>query len=439
MIRNMLTLAALLLVPLPALHAADQLEPHSKPNIIFIVGDDCGYNEFSMQGGRTPTPRIDSLAKGGIRLTQGYVSGAVCSPSRAGLLTGRYQQRFGFLGNLPYRKLELSGLPLTETLLPTALKAAGYRSIAVGKWHLGWAPKFHPIARGFDDFYGFLNGSRTYFPIEKPESQVQLMLDLKPAGLEKFTYLTDELGDRAAAYIDLHHAQPFFLYLAFNATHSPQDATPDDLKRASGKKIPAMTLSLDRAVGNVLDALERNKLTENTLVVFISDNGGENRHDNTPLRGFKRDVYEGGIRIPFVIRWPAKLPAGRTYDQPVIALDLFATSLSVAGLPQPTDKPMDGVNLIPFLTGETKGRPHQTLYWTFGNGWAVRDGDLKLVFNRDRKGAPELFDLAKDVSERSDLAAAQPASVARIKSLFDAWRSTHKPSPWGKDNENNND
>ncbi len=414
--------------------SAAQAAVSTKPNIVFIVGDDCGYNEFTFQGGKISTPNIDSIATGGVRLTQGYVSAAVCSPSRAGLLTGRYQQRFGHLGNLPFKQLSITGLPLTETLLPAALKPAGYRSIAIGKWHLGWDPKFHPNARGFDDFYGFLNGSRNYFPLVNPPFQTQLMLNRDPAGPENFTYLTDELGERAAAYIDLHKNQPFFLYVAFNATHSPQDVTPADLQKAGGKKIPAMTFALDRAVGKVLAALDRNQLTENTLVVFISDNGGENRHDNHPLRGYKRDTYEGGIRVPFAMRWPAKIPAGGTYAQPVIALDLFATSLAIAGLPQPTDKPMDGVNLIPFLTGNKSGRPHQTLYWTYGDGWAVRDRDLKLVLNRDRQGAPELFDLSKDVSEKTDLAAARPTDVARLQTLLNQWKSTHKPSPWGKDN-----
>ena len=421
-----------------SIHAAG-----TKPNIIFIVGDDCGYREFSFQGGKTPTPRIDSIAQGGVRCTQGYVSSAVCSPTRAGMLTGRYQQRFGHHGNLPFRKLEVSGLPLSETLLPAALKPAGYRSIAVGKWHLGWAEKFRPLSRGFDHFYGFLNGARTYFPVEAPPYQTQLMLDRAAAGPERFSYLTDELGERAATYIDGCKDQPFFLYLAFNATHSPQDAAPEDLAKSGGKKLAAMTLALDRAVGKVLDALERNQLTQNTLVVFLSDNGGEQKHDNAPLRGFKRDVYEGGIRVPFLIRWPAKLPAGATYDAPIIALDLFATALSAAGLPQPADKPMDGVNLIPYLTGETKERPHQTLFWSFGDGWAVRDGDLKLVQNRSGTGKrgkketsiPELFDLSKDVSEKTDLASAQTAEVSRLKALLDAWKTTHRPSPWGTDSD----
>ena len=427
----MKTLVSLLSLLLACAAFADA--SRSKPNIVFIIGDDCGYNEFSFQGGRIPTPRIDSIAAGGVRLTQGYVSAAICSPSRAGLLTGRYQQRFGYPGNPPMKRLDVEGVPTSETMLPAALKPAGYRTIAIGKWHLGWDAKFRPLERGFDDFYGFLHGSRTYLPEANLPYQTQLMLDRASAGPDKFTYITDEFGERAASYIDRCKEQPFFLYLAFNATHAPQDTTPDDLKKAGGKRLPAMTLALDRAVGKVLDALDRNRVTENTLVVFFSDNGGERRHDNTPLRGYKHDMYEGGIRVPFVLRWPKVIPAGTTYVQPVIALDLFATSLAVAGLEKPADKPLDGVNLIPFLTGKTTERPHQTLYWTNGEHWAVRDGDLKLVLNRDPKSDPELFDLAKDVAEKNNLVAAQPADVKRLKSLFVEWNAKNKSAVWGRD------
>ena len=419
--------------PASLVEAADdpQLE---KPNIVFIVGDDCGYNEFSFQGGRIPTPRIDSIAKGGVLLTQGYVTAAVCSPSRAGLLTGRYQQRFGHHGNLPFRKLDVTGLPLSETLLPAALKPAGYHSIAVGKWHLGWDLKFRPCERGFDDFYGFLHGSRTYFPDPKAPYQSALMLNRESAGSDDFTYLTDEFGKRSAEYFDRYRDKPFFLYLAFNATQSPQDILAEDLKIAGGKKVAAMTIAMDRAVGNVLDALDRNQLTSNTLVVFLSDNGGENKHDNTPLRGYKRDMYEGGIRVPFAIRWPKVIPAGTTYDQPAISLDLFATALAVAGIELPADRPMDGVNLIPYLTSTKTDRPHKTLFWTYGDSWAVRDGDLKLVSSRgNKKSAPELFDLATDVSEKHDLASIRVDEVARLQVLLNDWKSTHKPSPWGRD------
>ena len=421
--------------PPEALQANDLGQsPAIKPNIVFIVGDDCGYNEFSFQRGRIRTPRIDSIAVGGACLTQGYVSAAVCSPSRAGMLTGRYQQRFGHHGNLPFKKVKLEGVPLSETLLPAALKPAGYQNIAIGKWHLGWDLKFRPCERGFDDFYGFLHGSRTYFPDPKAPYQSALMLNRESAGSDDFTYLTDEFGKRSADYIDRYADKPFFLYLAFNATHSPQDILAEDLKSAGGKKVAAMTIAMDRAVGNVLDALDRNQLTSNTLVVFLSDNGGENKHDNTPLRGYKRDMYEGGIRVPFAIRWPKVIPAGTTYDQPAISLDLFATALAVAGIELPTDRPMDGVNLIPFMTGKNAERPHKTLYWTYGDSWAVRDGDLKLVSSRsNKKGTPELFDLATDISEKHDLASIRVDDVSRLQVLLNDWKSTHKPSPWGSD------
>ncbi len=406
---------------------------HSKPNIVSIVGDDCGYNEFSFQGGSIPTPRIDSIASGGVTITQGYVSAAVCAPSRAGLLTGRYQQRFGFLGNLPMKRLDVEGIPLDEPMLPELLRTAGYRNIAIGKWHLGWGPQFHPCERGFENFYGFLHGSRSYFPIAHPPSQTALMLDREPAGPEEFKYITDEFGKRAAGYIDRCKDKPFFIYVAFNATHSPNDALPEDLAAANGKVVPAMTIALDRAVGSVLDALERNHLADNTLVVFISDNGGVEKHNNKPLRGYKRDMYEGGIRVPFVLRWPNVLPAGATYTHPVISLDIFTTSLAAAGVDSPTHAPLDGINLIPYLTGEENSPPHQTLFWTYGDTWAVRDGDFKLVLNRKHDGLPELFDLAKDVSEKDDLASQKPEVVQRLQHLFQEWNAQNKTSLWGKD------
>lgn len=409
----------------------------AKPNIIFIMSDDCGYNEFSFNGSKIPTPRIDSIATGGVTLTNGYVTAPVCSPSRAGLLTGRYQQRFGYYANPPLKNLAIEGVPLDEMMISAALKPAGYRTIAVGKWHLGWDPKFHPSEYGFDDFYGFVGGARNYFPMKDPAFYNALMLDRKIVpGAEDFKYTTDLFGDRAADYIDRYKDQPFFLYLAFNATHGPRAALPEDLEKVGGGKklsdiIAAMTIALDRNVGKVLDALDRNHLAENTLVVFINDNGGEEKHDNTPLRGFKQEVYEGGIRVPFVMRWPGVIPADSKYVKPVISLDLFATSIVMAGLSMPAEKPLDGVNLIPFLTGKDTGRPHQSLYLIYGSSWAVRDGDMKLVFNRDRKGPPELFNLASDLSEKNDLAASDPATVIRLKTLFDQWNSQNKPPLWG--------
>ena len=403
-----------------------------KPNVVILLSDDAGYHEFSMQGSTTiPTPRIDSIAKDGVRFSNGYVSGCVCSPTRAGLLTGRYQQRFGHEFNIPPAYSEENGLPLSEVTIADMMKSAGYRTIALGKWHLGYAPKFHPLARGFDEYYGFLQGSRSYWPLPKPGRLNQLLRDREPVRPEKFDYMTDELAREAAAYIRKDKDQPFFMYLAFNATHSPMHATEADLKAAHGNKIAAMTIALDRAVGVVLDALRQNGLTEKTLVIFLNDNGGATGHDNAPLRGHKGSCWEGGVRVPFAMQWPGVLPQGKTCDAPVIQLDLFATAMSLAGVDKTPGQPLDGVDLLPFLTGKQAGRPHQTLYWKNGGKWAVRDGDLKLAVPEDGL-APALYDLAKDVGEGTDLAAQRPDDVKRLRALYDAWAATHKPTPWGK-------
>ncbi|HEX8913683.1 MAG TPA: sulfatase-like hydrolase/transferase, partial [Humisphaera sp.] len=353
--------------------------PSNRPNIVVLVADDAGYNEFSMNGSKIPTPRIDSIAKAGVRFTNGYVSGTVCSPTRAGLLTGRYQNRFGHEFNIPPAYSETNGMSLGETTVADVLKGAGYRTIAVGKWHLGYAPRFHPLARGFTDYYGFLQGQRSYWPLAKPSRLNQVLRDREPLPAESFDYLTDELARQAAAYIAASKDRPFFLYLAFNATHAPLHAAPADLAAAGGNKIAAMTIGLDRGVGVVLDALAASGLADNTLVVFLNDNGGPGGHDNAPLRGHKGSTWEGGMRVPFAMRWPGVIPAGKVYDPPVIALDLFPTALAAAGVARPPGKPLDGVDLRPFLTGADAGRPHQTLFWKNGAKWAVRHGDLKLV------------------------------------------------------------
>ncbi len=403
----------------------------AKPNMVILLSDDAGYHEFSMQGSKTiPTPRIDSIARNGVRFSNGYVSGCVCSPTRAGLLTGRYQQRFGHEFNIPPAYSEENGLSLKETTLAEMLKGAGYRTIALGKWHLGYAPKFHPLARGFDDYYGFLQGARSYWPLEKGGRLNQMLRDRQPAA-EKFQYMTDELAREAAAQIRRHKDGPFFLYLAFNATHSPLHATEADLKAAGGNRIAAMTLALDRAVGVVLDELKSSGVLDHTLVVFLNDNGGAGGHDNAPLRGHKGSCWEGGMRVPFAMQWPGVLPKGQTFDAPVIQLDLFATAMTLAGVEKTPGQPLDGVNLIPFLTGKQASRPHQTLYWKNGSKWAVRDGDLKLTVPEDSM-EPALFDLAKDIGEQTDLAARRPADVKRLLGLYEAWAATHQPTPWRK-------
>ncbi|XAL98022.1 sulfatase-like hydrolase/transferase [Phycisphaeraceae bacterium D3-23] len=409
----------------------------SPPNIIWIVSDDCGYNDFSMHGSDTPTPRIDSIATNGVRFTDGYVSGCVCSPSRAGLLTGRYQQTFGHEFNIPPRYSETNGLPLTETLMPAVLQDAGYRTIAMGKWHLGYAPKFHPMERGFTDYYGFLQGQRSYFPIESPTRLNRILRDREVVLPEDFEYMTDHLGDEAARYIEDSKDGPFFIYLAFNATHGPFHTTDEDLAAANGDKVAAMTIALDRAVGKVLDALSEHGLTDNTMVVFINDNGGTPRHDNRPLNGNKGSCWEGGMRVPFVMQWPAVMPAGQVSDAPVIALDLFPTAMAAAGIGESTGEALHGVDLVPFLTGDAEGRPRQTLYWKNGDAWAVRDGDLKLCVPNPRQEGGDtmmLFDLSQDIAEQNNLADQRPDDVARLQALYEAWLAEHQPTPWGRGN-----
>jgi arylsulfatase A-like enzyme len=418
---------------LPAgLCAEPAAAPARKPNIVVLFSDDAGYNEFSCHGNRNfPTPRIDSIGTAGVRFTNGYISGTVCSPSRAGLLTGRYQQHFGHEVNIPPAYSDANGLPLAETLLPQPLKQAGYRTIALGKWHLGYAPKFHPMERGFTDFHGFLQGARSYWPLDQPTRLNRLMLDREPLARESFDYMTDHLAEKAAGYIAEHKDQPFFLYLAFNATHGPNHATEADLAKAGGNRIKAMTLALDRAVGRVLDALDANGLAGNTLVFFLNDNGGAAGHDNAPLRGHKGSSWEGGIRIPFLARWPGIIPAGQVCDAPVIGLDLFPTALAAAGVDASPGKPLAGRNLLPLMKGETKARPHQTLYWKTNRPWAVRDGDLKLVGgNAGQDGGPALFDLAADPGETRDLAKERPEEAERLLALYQKWAADIRPTPW---------
>ena len=415
------------------------------PNIVVIVSDDCGYNEFSMHGSKLfATPRIDSIAENGVRFANAYTSGTVCSPTRAGIMTGRYQNRFGHEFNIPPKYSETNGLSLEEATLPSVLEKAGYRTIALGKWHLGYAPQFHPLSRGFTSYYGFLQGSRSYFPLEKPTQLNQLLRDREPVK-EEFAYMTDELGRAAAEYIAQRGEKPFFMYLAFNATHGPNHATDADLEAVAGgggnEKHRAMTRALDRAVGVVLDELDRQQLTDNTLVFFINDNGGVTGHDNTPLRGFKGSTWEGGIRVPFAIRWPAEIPKGRVVDDPVISLDIFPTALAAAGV-QSTGKPLDGVNLLPFLKGPALERPHQTLYWKNAGKWAVRDGNYKVVMGnttgqgrKDVQREAALFDLALDPREQNDIASDHPDVVLRLTTMYEAWKKDFPPTPWAEERE----
>jgi arylsulfatase A-like enzyme len=433
-------------VPAMPIGAADQ--PTRKPNVVVIVADDLGYADVGFQGCKDiPTPHLDALAKGGVVCTSGTVTHPFCSPTRAGLLTGRYQQRFGHEYNLTLMPNNKDvGLPVDQTTLADVLKKAGYRTGAVGKWHLGGHASFHPNRRGFDDYFGFLGGGHHYFDHNRFKTDPQkakadffspLLRNETP--VEETGYLTDVLGREAAAFVDANKARPFFLYLAFNAPHAPLQATPAHLERLKGiadekrRTYAAMVCSVDDAVGVVMAKLKEHKLTDDTLVVFLSDNGGPvavNASSNAPLRGVKGDVYEGGVRVPFVMSWSAKLKPGK-FDEPVSSLDVFPTVTTAAGADLPKGVSLDGVDLIPHLTGASKSSlANRTLFWRTGGGesFAARRGAIKLVKNGQQPA--ELYDLAADIGEAKDLAKDRPETLAALQTELDAWNKTLVAPRW---------
>ncbi len=414
-------------------------EKPRRPNILVIVADDQGYNDLGCQGCKDiPTPNIDTIARKGIRCTNGYVSGPYCSPTRAGLMTGRYQQRFGHEFNPgPVGQADKEfGLSLKETTLAERLKAAGYSTGMVGKWHLGYEERFHPLKRGFEEYFGFLGGAHSYLDWEARKQPI--LRGMNP--VVEQTYLTDAFGREAVAYLERHQKQekPFFLYLAFNAVHLPLEATPKYLDRFSSitdqkhRTYAAMTSAMDDAIGRVLEKLRQLNLEQKTLLFYISDNGGPpvNTSNNFPLRGHKAQTLEGGIRVPWMVQWPGHVPAGKTYEQPVIQLDIHATALAAAGVTPPLDaKKLDGVNLLPYLQGDKAGAPHQALYWRFGKQTAIRMGDWKLV-KHNQSNEKELYNLAKDIGEAHNLASANPEKVKELQQAWDEWNAELVPPSW---------
>ncbi len=404
-----------------------------KPNILVIVGDDMGYGDIGVHGCKDiPTPHIDSIAKNGVRFTSGYVSGPYCSPTRAGLMTGRYQTRFGHEFNPGPQPKDDVGLSLRETTLAQRLRALGYVTGIVGKWHLGSADQFHPLARGFQEYFGFLGGAHPYFP-----GKGVPILRGKSDAMEK-EYLTDAFRREAIDFIDRHQKEPFCLCLTFNAVHKPLEATDKYLQRFPEIKddmrrtYAAMMSAMDDAIGAVLAKLRTAGLEENTLIFFISDNGGPvgiNGSSNHPLRGVKATTWEGGIRVPWLMQWKGHLPAGTTYDQPVIQLDILPTALAAVGADPPTDRPLDGVNLLPFVQGKERGAPHGALFWRFGNQNAIRMGDWVLVEAKGSKGK-ELYNLRTDISQSKDLAPTQPQYVRELQAAWDEWNRGNVPPAW---------
>jgi len=413
------------------------------PNILVILADDMGYHDASLHGNTNfPTPHIDALAAGGVRFTSGYVSAPICSPTRAGIMTGRYQQRFGHESNPPTATTR--GLSTNEVTFASIMKNAGYATGCVGKWHLGSASEFYATVRGFDSFFGFLGAGRSYFPIAIPTSLE--VISSNGVTQPETGYTTDRFGQAATNFIAQHANEPWFLYLPFNAVHSPLDPDPARVARLASytysstdrKSQAAVTLALDDNVGLVLDTLDALNLATNTLVFFINDNGGDPDwpSDNSPLRDAKTTTYEGGIRVAWVMRWPAQIPPGQVLTNPVISLDVLPTALAAAGVPVPTNHPLDGVNLLPLVTGQTNALPRDTLYWrswgrTFGQS-AVRRGDWKLHINNTNAFA-QLFHLNPDgTGEYNNLSTNNPAKLLELMAAFAQWEARTLEPLWGR-------
>ena len=419
-----------------------------------ILADDLGYDDVGFNGcADIPTPNIDSIAANGVLCTNGYVTEPFCGPSRASLLTGRYQQRWGE----DYSPIDglttnpLLGLPQTETILPQLIKPAGYVSGIVGKWHLGADFVLHPLQRGFDEFFGFLDAGSDYYNAELLNGETPFI---------ETQYLTDAFTGAAVDFINRHAAQPFFLYLAYNAVHKPYDIPPANyMQRVSYITDPsrqayaAMALAMDDGVGQVLATLQANNLMENTLIIFLSDNGAPSDaatdgvlSNNYPLRGYKSNVLEGGVRIPFAFEWTGHLPVGEVYDDPISSLDLVPTIADLAGVPLPMDRVYDGLDIMPYLQG-TQVSPVRTLFLRFlGLGpdspdglntiWGVRNGSLKLVVERAKDDKPPaLYNLDNDIGEAHDLSASDPQDVAALQSLFNQWALDTTSTIWRNDDD----
>jgi len=405
----------------------------TQPNVIIFYADDLGWGEITAQGFSKdiPTPNIDSLAHNGLRFTNGYVAATYCSPSRAGLMTGRYPTRFGHEFNTVANAV---GLRADQTTMATRLKGLGYATAAIGKWHLGDQPENRPTKRGFDEFFGTLNNTPFFHPTNFIDSR--LSNEVREVTDDSF-YTTDAYADRAVEWLESNKSKPCFLYLPFNALHAPLQAPKKYLDRFPNiadekrKTFAAMMSSMDDAIGRVLAKVRALGQEENTLIFFIADNGGptaSTTSNNGPLRGFKMTTFEGGTRVPFIAQWKGKIPAGKTYDFPVMNLDVLPTAIIAAGGKPEVSWNLDGVDLMPYLTGKNTSRPHQTLYWRFGPQWAIRDGDMKLVVSKGGSDKPELYNLADDIGESKDLAAAQSDKVKELQAMWNKWSAEQAPA-----------
>jgi arylsulfatase A-like enzyme len=434
--RFLLSAIAFSVVALSALHA--QPSSPSRPNVVLIITDDVGYGDIGSYGAPDiKTPNIDGLAKSGARLTHFYANGSTCTPTRAGLITGRYQQRLTAELERPLGSAATdtsAGLAVTGRALPQLLRGNGYATGLIGKWHLGWLPAFSPIAHGFDSFFGFKSGYIDYYQHTDGDGQPDLFEDDRPVTVPG--YMTDLITDRSIKFIADHARSPFFLEVAYNAAHWPYQV-PDRPSTAinNGRHIVAhdenpgtradyvkIMERADQGVGQILSALDRHGLSSNTLVIFTNDNGGEWLSRSAPLFNRKYTLYEGGIRVPAILRWPGRIPARVVSQQVGITMDLTATILAATGTTVPAGAKLEGIDLVPLL-GKAAVPLSRTLFWRVTSGGfnqrAVREGNWKLML--DGSVREMLFDVSADPGERNDLAAAHPAIVRRLHQALLAW------------------
>lgn len=475
--------------PRPATVAPTALaKPETAPNIILIVADDLGYGDTGVYGSTLiKTPNIDALAHSGVRFTAGYVTHPVCSPSRAALMTGRYQQRFGYEFN-PVGRDATGGVALNEVMIGQIMQRSGYRTGMIGKWHIGQGKGGYPTDRGFDEYFGMASGGSTYIvdpqpgdgffttpeteqtvrigrytaaPAQGPDAQrrrlararVQFPITRNGTVVDVPGYLTDAFTDEATGFIDRNASKPFFLYVAYTAPHTPLQATKRYVDRYAhvtdpGKRVyAAMVSALDDGVGRIVERLRERGLDRRTLVVFLSDNGCagylNGACSNAPLGGFKGSHLEGGVRVPFIMAMPGRLPAGRIDTRAVSTLDVLPTAAALAKATLPTDRRLDGVNLLPYLTGARQSSPDRALFWRAGDNVAIRDGDRKMwtalraplsakpgyldhedlaATTSARNGSHVmLYDLKRDPGEQRNLAAARPAEVRALSQKITVW------------------
>ena len=425
--------ATMMLAGIPAATAQTPIE--RPPNVVVILADDLGYGDVSPYGGWIETPHLDRMAREGMRFTDFYASAPVCSPTRAGLLTGRYQQRAGIPG-VVYAAPERNrhhGLQRHEVTLAQRLREAGYATGIFGKWHLGYERHYNPVHHGFDRFRGYVSGNVDYFAHVDGVGFYDWWEGDRL--VNEHGYVTHLITRHAVAFIEAHQDQPFLLYLPHEAPHYPFQGPNDEPFRLIGKHVPEprdsvqvrrayreMVQELDAGVGAVLDALDRLGLAENTLVFFFSDNGALGFGSNGALRGHKGSLWEGGIRVPALARFPGRIAPGSTTTEPAISLDLMPTVLALAGVSLPEGHPLDGVDLRPVLFAQRR-LALRTLFWHYNEQAAVRDGAWKLVRDVGKQPGTALYDLAHDLGERHNLADRHPARVQAMLAALDAWHT----------------